>query len=305
MNHRWAAQMYYCRRMRSRNPILPICTGRNSLFLAVSLLLLYLFLSPSVAWPIYSHLLFWPVRQMPDTAADQRVIHERYKADMAEVVFPSANGKLIHGRYFRLPGAERVFLASEGCGGNIYRRINHAQFLLQCGGSVLQYDYQGYGASEGTPSIEGCCEDAVAAYDFLIEHEHTKPSNIVAYGESFGTGITGQLAARRKLAGVILQSGFTSLLRAGRDSYPWLRLYPDDAFPKQILDTGAVFRKPHAPLLIVHGVNDGRVSVANALDLFKQSLEPKLLLTIPGKGHSFFCYQVQNQVQEFLRQYSL
>jgi fermentation-respiration switch protein FrsA (DUF1100 family) len=117
--------------------------------------------------------------------------------------------------------------------------------------------------------------------------------------------VTGQLAARRKLAAVILHSGFTSILRAGRDRFAWLRLYPDDFFPKQILDNAAVFSRPHPPLLIIHGDRDPMVSINNATDLYRQAAQPKTLLIVPGGGHSFFCYQVQNAVADFLHKYNL
>jgi hypothetical protein len=131
------------------------------------LALLYVALAPCVSWPLYHFLLFRPVRQTAPTAKDQAIISRLYKAKITEIIFPSANGALIHGRYFDLPGTNRVFLDSEGGGGNIYHRINHAQFLLQCGGSVLQYDYQGYGDSAGQPSLDGVIDDALAAYDYL------------------------------------------------------------------------------------------------------------------------------------------
>ena len=282
-----------------------LSTGKKSFLMLTLILLLYIALAPPVSWPLYQFVLFRPVRQTPQTDADQTVIRTRYKAAMTEVVFPSANGKLIHARYFQLPGTNRLFLASEGCGGNIYHRINHAEFLIQCGGSVLQYDYQGYGASEGSPSLNGVCDDATAAYDYLINTEHKKPEDIIAYGESFGTGVTGQLASRRKFGGVILHSGFTSLLRAGRDKYPWLRLYPDSFFPKQIFDNIAVFSRPHAPLLVIHGERDNILSLNNANDLYSKAAEPKTLLTVPDRGHSFFSYHVQNAVADFLQKYSL
>jgi fermentation-respiration switch protein FrsA (DUF1100 family) len=270
-------------------------------FLPASILLLYVLLSPPVAWPLYQCMLFKPIRQLPNTQADQEVIQSKYHATLNEVEFPSADGAIIHGRYFDLPGAKKIFLVSEGCGANIYHRFNHAQFLLQCGGSVLQYDYQGFGASEGKPSLDRACDDVLAAYDFLIYKQRKKPEEIVAWGDSFGTGVTGQLVARRKVAGVILQSGFTSVLRAGRDLFAWLRLYPDYAFPNQILDNVAVFKKAHPPLLIIHGDKDNQVSIQNAYELYEQAAQPKALLIVPNAGHSFFCYRSQNKVTEFLK----
>jgi len=172
---------------------------------------------------------------------------------------------------------------------------------------VVVYNYRGYGNSEGTPSLDGVCEDAVGAYDYLVREEHVEGDHIIAYGESFGSGVTGQLVARRKVGGVILQSGFSSLLRASRDTLPWLRLYPDSWFPKQMMDNVAVFSKPHPPLLIIHGQKDRVLSVQNAQDLYAAAAQQKTLLINPdgdhgafGKGNTFFI-----AVEKFLRENNL
>ncbi len=205
-----------------------------------------------------------------------------------DVYFRSANKRLLHGWFLELPYTKRVFLYSHGKGDNIYGKLHVAINLLLCGGSVLMYDYQGFGISEGRTSVDGACEDAVAAYDYLIAQEHRSAADIIAFGESFGTGVSGQLVQRRKLGGVILQSGFTSLMRAGRDTFIWLRLYPDWCFPNQIMDNVAVFTKPHPPLLIVHGTKDHIISFQNATDLYDKAIPPKSLLVLPDGGHTGF-----------------
>lgn len=198
-----------------------------------------------------------------------------------------------------LPRAELFLLAK----GSLYNRSGMARTLLRCGGSVFLYNYRGYGNSEGSPTLDGVCEDGLAAYDYLIQKVNTEAEEIIAYGESFGTGVTGQLIMHRKVGGVILQSGFSSLLRASRDVLPWLHLYPDSWFPKQMMDNVIVFNKQHPPLLIVHGKNDRMISCQNAQDLFDSSIEPKTLLILPegdhgsfGKGNSYFV-----TVEKFLR----
>jgi len=282
----------------------PLSAARKRLLVVALPALVYVLLSPPIGWPLYSAILFRPIRQQAP-AKDSAVIAERYHAKLTELVFPAKDGALIHGRFFELPGSKRVFLASEGCGGNMYRRINHAQFLLQCGGSVMQYDYEGYGASQGKPTLDGVCDDALAAYDYLISHQGKSPCEIVLYGESFGSGVTGQLAAKRKVAGVILHSGFSSLLSAARDIFPWLRLYPDNLFPHQMMDNIQVFGGPHPPLLIMHGDKDDRVFVHNARDLYAAASEPKTLLIVPNGGHSAFGYHGQNAVADFLKKNSI
>jgi uncharacterized protein len=263
--------------------------------LALSPLLVYALLAPPIAWPLYEIALFHPDQHVMDIDADVKGIERDFNASKEDVTFPSANGKMLSGWLFRLPKTKRVFLVSEGQGGNIYHKLSSARLLLQCGGSVFQYDYQGYGKSEGRPTLDGVCDDAAAAYDYLIKHEHRTGSDIIAFGESFGSGVTGQLAARRNVGGIILLSGYSSLLKASREMFPFLHLYPDWMFPTQRLDNVAVFQKPHPPLLIVHGKQDKVLSYQNAQALFNASAEPKTFLTLPegshgafGKGNEFF-----------------
>jgi len=261
---------------------------RGFLALCASLLSAYVFFSP-LNVPLYNLIMFpCPDPRTPSMAAQFSQL-EAYGAKKRDVEFRSANGNLIRGWFIELPNTRRVFLLSHGKGNNIYGKLHHAPLLLLCGGSVLMYDYQGFGASQGQISIDGACDDGVAAYDYLVQHEHRKPHDIIAFGESFGCGVSSQLCARRQVGGVVLQSGFTSLIRAGRDRLPWLRLYPDWSFPKPlVLDNLSVFRKAHPPLLIIHGQRDFNLPYANAADFFAQAIEPKSLYTVADGGHCCF-----------------
>ncbi len=279
-------------------------TGRGYLAIAGTLALLYLFLAP-LNVPLYELLMF-PVSdpRTPDRSKDFAQLESSH-ITKTDVSFRSANGRLIRGWFFELPGTNRVFLYSHGKGNNIYGKLGTARNLLMCQGSVLMYDYQGYGMSEGRTTVANACDDAVAAYDYLIKVKHRSGQDIIAFGESFGTGVSSQLALKRPLAGVILQSGFSSLMRAGRDRFVWLKAYPDWVFPEQLkLDNASVFSKPHPPLLIVHGTNDRIVSYANAEDLYRRALQPKTLMTVADGPHCCFGKRDQflRSVQTFLNQ---
>ncbi|HEY9775636.1 MAG TPA: alpha/beta hydrolase [Planktothrix sp.] len=154
--------------------------------------------------------------------------------------------------------------------------------------------------------MSAVCDDATAAYDYLVQHEHRTSKEIIVFGESFGTGVTGELVKRRALGAVVFHSGYSSLLRAGRDYLPWLKLYPDFCFPKSY-DNIATFEKPHPPLFIVHGTDDRVCSVRNAEDLYKLACEPKAIMIVPGGGHGAFGKreQFKTELCAFLKQNSL
>ncbi len=253
---------------------------------AATFAMLGLFLSPQNR-ALYDLLMFpCPDPRLPDVS--KQIEQMRAKNIQArEVSFKTNNGNVLRGLYFGLPGTKKVFLVCHGKGNNIYCQFPKVRTLLTMGASVFMYDYQGFGKSQGRVSIEGACEDSIAAYDYLVKQEGHSAKDIVAFGQSFGSGVVGQLAAHRELGGVVIHSGFASLMSAGRDTFFWLRFYPDWAFPKQTMDNVAVFSKPHPPLLIVHGTTDQILKYSRAAELFEKAVEPKALLTLPT-GHSSF-----------------
>jgi len=263
-------------------------SARTFFAVAGTLALLYLFLAP-FNLPLYELMLF-PLAdpRTPDRSKELAEL-SAMQVKTKEVSFKSANGKLVKGWFFELPNTKRVFLFSHGKGENIYAKLGSARLLLMCGGSVLMYDYQGYGKSQGRPTVENACNDAVAAYDYLAKEEKREGKDIIAFGESLGSGVAAQLSVKRPLAGIIVQSGFSSLMRAGRDKMVWLNAYPDWVFPDQLrLDNTAVFKKAHAPLLIIHGKCDRTVLFKNAEDIYRDALEPKTLMVVDEGRHCCF-----------------
>lgn len=72
--------------------------------------------------------------------------------------------------------------------------------------NVLTFDYTGYGASEGIPSVRHTRADIAAAYQFLREHVALTEQEIVLMGASLGSGPAVHLASQHpQLAGLILQ----------------------------------------------------------------------------------------------------
>lgn len=260
---------------------------KQTIFVAVtSFVSMALFFSPQNR-ALYDLLMFpCPDPRTPDITQELDRIRAA-NIDTREVQFKSSNGRVLHGMFFGMPGTKKVIFYCHGKGNNIYCQFPKVRMLLGFGASVFMYDYQGFGKSQGRVSIEGSCEDALAAYDYLIKEENRSGKDIIAFGQSFGSGVVGQLAAQRELGGVVIHSGFASLVSAGRDTFFWLRWYPAWAFPQQRMDNIAVFSKPHPPLLIVHGTTDQILSYRRAAELFEKSAEPKAMLTLPN-GHSSF-----------------
>jgi fermentation-respiration switch protein FrsA (DUF1100 family) len=273
-------------------------TKRYWLIEALKLTALYIALSPMVAMPLYRHLIFFPDKTDYSKAIAYPLeqLKKQLNVDHEDVYFKTADGKRLHGIYFAYPGAKKVILVCHGNGGNIAHRMVLVAALLVCKANVFLFDYQGYGSSEGSPSVNGIVTDGVAAYDYLHQTRHVDPTNIVVYGESLGSGVAPQIADQRPVAGIIVQSGFSSLVSAGKDHFFFLRAYPNSWFPEN-LDNVAVLQKPHPPLLIIHGKDDPILAFHNATDLYAQACEPKQLVAIDKFGHYIACVDMKEYSQ--------
>ena len=118
------------------------------------------------------------------------------------------------------------------------------------GFGVLIVEYPGYGIAEGSPSQMSITSAVVAGFDWLRARSDVDGGRIVGYGRSLGGGAVAQLAARRPLAALILESSFTSVRSFAR-SYLAPGFLVRDPF-----DTLEVLSKYRGPLLVFHGAHD-------------------------------------------------
>jgi abhydrolase domain-containing protein 17 len=147
------------------------------------------------------------------------------------------------------------------------------------GFSALAYDYRGYGTSDGYPSESNAYQDAEAAYTYLTQTLEIPPSKIIVYGRSVGSGSATALVSRYPVAGLILESAFTSAFRVVVP-FPIL---PFDKFPNQDR-----LRQVRCPVLVMHGRADEVVPFSHGQALFAKAQEPKQSLWIEGAGHNDF-----------------
>lgn len=264
---------------------------------------LYLGLSPRLSPRLYASRLFRPYvfpEGMWDTLDIEGVPRE-------DCYFHTVDGSLLNGWYFDTPGAQKTILFSHGNTGNLTGRLNLVKLLIESGAAVFIYDYRGYGKSKGVPTVRGICEDGVIAFDYLTQQRGLKASKIVLYGESLGTAVACEIAAERSAAGVILQSGFSSLKKIGQQTIPITKIYPQILFPKPLLDAAErMAARKDVPLLLIHGHKDQVVPFEHAEEIFARAAEPKRFVQLPDCSHSdIWCNAPEefvSAVREFLRE---
>src|SRR5207302_966928 len=90
-----------------------------------------------------------------------------------------------------------------GFGGNAWNGQDVAEYLHELfpEDEVVAFHYRGYPPSTGSPSAKALIADAPLVYDLAVER--LKPARVVAVGFSIGSGVAAELAARRKLDGLI------------------------------------------------------------------------------------------------------
>lgn len=261
---------------------------------AIKISILLMIISPLVMFQFTRQLLFFPDTTNYDLKDPFKFIESKLKAKVEDVSFPSVNGEKLNALIFTREGAKKIFLMSHGNAGNVAHRLPQVVHFLNMGMSVLVYDYQGYGKSGGEPSVAGILNDGVAAYDYLRSHGW-KANQIVVYGESLGCAVSCQIAKQREVAGIILQSGFSSLPSAARDRFVWLNLYPDFTFPNPQLNNCTILAAQHAPLLIIHGVKDFILPVKYGDEMYAKAIQPKRIVKLAHSGHNDLLSQDLNE----------
>ncbi len=104
----------------------------------------------------------------------------------SEVHFVNVGGHRLRAWFFPVKNAGQSVLFCMGNTGNISLMLPYAKILQQGGFDVLLFDYQGFGESEGVPSVSALLTDCLAAFDFLQVHTQRAPEDIGVFGVSLG-----------------------------------------------------------------------------------------------------------------------
>ncbi len=237
--------------------------------------------SPRFAEPVYRPILFEP-QKYPDGKGDWSMSWLDGR-EFEDVYLKTKKGSKLHGWFFPQSGAKASILVNHGNAGNIADLQVLIELLLASRVNVFVYDYRGFGKSEASPSVAGICEDGEAAFDWLRARTPELP--IIVYGESLGGAVSCQLALRRPISGLILQSTFQNIRRIACDTNPIFHMWPPALFTRPYFDNAGIAARLSCPLLVIHGVKDQDVRIEHAMDLFAGAAEPKRLVMLPHTRH--------------------
>ncbi len=221
-----------------------------------------------------------------------------------DVYFPSTDNSRLHGWFVPAarPQDAPLVIFLHGNAGNIGDRLEKILMFHNLGCSLFIFDYRGYGNSEGAPTEEGMYEDVQAAYDIVLARQDIRRDKVIVYGASLGGVAAVDLATRREVDALILDSTFTSAVDMGKIMFPVI-----PSFLLNVkLDSVSKIQSCRMPKLFIHSVDDRTVPFALGQKLFEVAPDPKAFLKITGghnDGHVVSARTYVGGMTAFLRQY--
>jgi fermentation-respiration switch protein FrsA (DUF1100 family) len=197
-----------------------------------------------------------------------------------EISLTTADGVHLVGWHVAPRDGKPVILYLHGNGGALRYRVERFHRLMKEGLGLVGVEYRGYAGSEGSPSEAGLFADAEAAYAFAASRY--RPSQIVLWGESLGTGVAVYLAAEKPVGRVILEAPFTSTAAVASQRYWFMpvRLLMKDQFRSDERIANVT-----APVLILHGLNDRVVPYSMGEQMFDLAKGNKHIVRFIDGGH--------------------
>ena len=195
------------------------------------------------------------------------------------VLFPTVAGDTVAALYHPVPGATHTVLFAHGNAEDIGHGEPFVRTYAQAtGASVLAFDYPGYGLSTGSPSERSAYEAADAALAFLRDEKGAPTGTVVAHGRSLGGAVLVDLAARERLAALVIESSFVSAFRVVTRA-PFL---PFDRF-RSLDKLPAV----DSPVLVIHGEQDDIVPLWHGHHIYDAlPSHRRTALWVAGAGHN-------------------
>ncbi|WP_158817023.1 alpha/beta hydrolase [Methylocapsa sp. S129] len=191
------------------------------------------------------------------------------------------DGETLLAWYVAPAAGKPLILYFHGNADGLAARNERFKRLTASGNGLLAVEYRGYAGSTGAPSEQGLLRDGEATYAKALALG-VPAGRIVAMGESLGTGVAIDLAARHKIGALVLDSPYSSIVDVAAAKF-WM-------FPVRLLMVDT-FRSDDkigqvaAPALMVHGTADATIPIRFAERLFALAREPKDFIRVDGAGH--------------------
>jgi pimeloyl-ACP methyl ester carboxylesterase len=177
---------------------------------------------------------------------------------------------------------EPTIVYFHGNGEDLADTVMLGRELHDAGVGFCAVEYPGYGLARGQEPSEATLYVAAESVLAELERRGVPADSLVLVGQSLGSGVATELAARGHGAGLALLAPFTSIPAVARRFAPFL---PIDLLIRDRFDNLAKAPRVTLPTLVVHGDRDELVpfDMGRALSELFPNAE---LYTIEGAGHS-------------------
>lgn len=222
--------------------------------------------------------------------SDPATFGQRYEV----IKFHSADGTELTAMFFPAKGnAAGTVVHFHGNAQNMTSHFPYSSWLADKGFNVFIFDYRGYGASGGEPSVPGLVADGVAALEQVRKIPGVDGDKVAVFGQSLGGAIAVAALAQYhgpKPSALVLEGtfysykGVASAVMRGRwwgwpfSWLPWL-VVTGDYVPADYI--GGI----NCPKLFLHSEKDPVVPFSQGMKLYRAAGEPKKLLLVP-RGHT-------------------
>ncbi|MFC1750658.1 alpha/beta hydrolase [Pseudomonadota bacterium] len=198
------------------------------------------------------------------------------------ITVTTEDGVTIESLYLPSVGSNKVLIYFHGNAGNIYHRIPGLMLLQKLGVNVIGVSYRGYGKSTGKPSEAGVYQDGKAVFKYVTEELGFAKTSVIILGRSIGSTVAVNTAQHKDIAGLILVTPLTNAKEQAKvGGLRFLSPLAGDAF-----DNLTKIKNVNAPLLVVHGTQDGIIPISMGRKLFEAATAKKKFVAVEGAGHN-------------------
>lgn len=219
-----------------------------------------------------------------------------------EVTFKNKNGNNLSGWFVPGDDLHGGILLMHGVRSNRKEMIQRAVFLNKSGYSVLLFDFQAHGESEGDKITFGYLEsqDAEAAYTYLTNNIKKKSVGVIGVSLGGASALLGGVA--QKANALILEAVYPTFSEAvknrismhlghiGHYLSPLLiwQIKPRLGFSPEFLRPIDKLSELNTPVFIIAGTNDKHTTLSESKKMYNVAKEPKDLWLLQGAKHQNF-----------------